>query len=289
MPLAFAQSPSRLLHKAYRRNSEKLLTQFFQKWHEEVEPVTLEELSGANDTIRQMYAVFETFYKPLDLDSLGGSEWGNEIYRNVDFLIVQNQITIHFLEKVVYTDAEIDSFVVDNINRRYASDSIRQFFLKRTDGKLSQSALHLFGPDNWLVSYPDFLFTDTILDFRPQIHCGNKAPVYLNDAYDALLNSFLNKNKYIPLGKGSIMRPAMAKGKSARRKKFLEKSVKIWYGHWGGYWQLYTYPVVYSITFDAEMLYAKVDFRMVYEGGEAILKRENNTWKLISANRTWIE
>ena len=34
---------------------------------------------------------------------------------------------------------------------------------------------------------------------------------------------------------------------------------------------------------------AIVKFTMVYEGGEAILKKINGKWKLLSAKRTWIE
>ena len=85
------------------------------------------------------------------------------------------------------------------------------------------------------------------------------------------------------------MNIARSTGKSENRKKFLENYIKIWYGHWGGYWQLYSYPTASSIIFDKDMKYARIYFRMVYEGGEAILKNENNKWILISAKRTWIE
>ncbi len=85
------------------------------------------------------------------------------------------------------------------------------------------------------------------------------------------------------------MNPARSSGESEKRKAFLENDIKIWYGHWGSYWQLDSYPVVYSITFDKRMLYARVDFRMVYEGGEAVLKKKNGQWVLVTSKRTWIE
>ena len=70
------------------------------------------------------------------------------------------------------------------------------------------------------------------------------------------------------------MNPARSKGESEKRKMFLENYIKIFHGHWGGYWQLHSYPEAESITFDKNMEYARVDFRLVYEGGFAILKNE---------------
>lgn len=36
-------------------------------------------------------------------------------------------------------------------------------------------------------------------------------------------------------------------------------------------------------------VFAIIYFRIVYEGGEAYLKKENGVWKIITAKRTWIE
>ena len=65
--------------------------------------------------------------------------------------------------------------------------------------------------------------------------------------------------------------------------------MKIFHGHWGGYWQFLSYPQVYSITFDNDMKFARVDFRLVYQGGEAFLKNEEGVWTLMSSKLTWIE
>jgi hypothetical protein len=85
------------------------------------------------------------------------------------------------------------------------------------------------------------------------------------------------------------MKPARSKGESAKRQRFLEERIKIWYGHWGGYWQLISYPEAYMITLDPELTYARVSFRLVYEGGYAIFKRVDTHWVLVTAKRTWIE
>ncbi len=48
-------------------------------------------------------------------------------------------------------------------------------------------------------------------------------------------------------------------------------------------------PVFYIQSFFLEMNYAKLFFRLVYQGGEAYLKKENGKWNLISSKLTWIE
>ena len=85
------------------------------------------------------------------------------------------------------------------------------------------------------------------------------------------------------------MSPAKSKCESDKRKQFLENYIKIWYGHWGGYWQLNSYPYAQKITFDRKFENAVVDYRMVYEGGFAYFKKVNGIWVLIQARRTWIE
>jgi len=283
-----SQTSGQLLKRAFKKKSTDLLEQFFQEWHQENQPISKIELSKLNDTIKQTYLVFTKFYKPLNIDSLGGSEWGNDIYKNTKFLIIQNFIKIYFTDKLYYTEQEVDNYVVNYINRNIKDDSTRQKLLRRTEGKLSKSVLEHFGPNQNVFFERNDTLIDSIINFRPQIECSGKQPLYLNKKYNEILNAFLG-NKHLPLGTGGIMNPARSKGQSKKRKKFLEKYIKIWYGHWGGYWQLISYPKAYAVTFDKEMKYARIDFRMVYEGGEAILKRENDKWILISSKRTWIE
>lgn len=283
-----AQTAGKLLEKAYKKKSTEMLKQFFQNWNQEIQPISEKELFTLNDTIRQTYNVFTTFYKPLSIDSLGGSEWGNDIYRNIDFLLIQNFIKIYFTDKLYWTEQEKDVYIVDYINKNIKEDYTRQKLLKRTDGKLSQLIVELYGPGNNSFFEKNDTLLDSIVNFKPIINCTGKQPLYLSSKYNDILNTFLG-NKHLPLGTGGIMNPARSLGKSEKRKKFLESYIKIWYGHWGGYWQFNSYPKAYSITFDKDMKYAKVDFRMVYEGGEALLKNDNGKWILISAKRTWIE
>jgi hypothetical protein len=129
---------------------------------------------------------------------------------------------------------------------------------------------------------------DSILDFRPALGFAYPKMVVLTPSYDSLLNHFLG-DSHRPLGSGNIMSPASAEAESKDRQVFLENAVKIWYGHWGGYWQLHSYPYAGTIVFDRQFRAAVVYFTMVYQGGFAYLKKENGRWTLIEAKLTWIE
>ena len=287
----YSQSETKMLEKAYKEKSTTKLKDFFVVWSQDVLPITETELLEFNDTIQQTHKAFVSFYKPHRLDSIGGSEWRNEIYKNVDFLIVQNVIKIYFTDKVFYSEQEIEKYIVDEINRRYLDkDSTRISMLERLknkDGTINEFYFYNFGPYS-REKYRNRILTDSIMDFRPAIHCVEKTPLFLTKKYNEIINSFLG-NSHSPLGTGGIMNPARSKGQSKKRKEFLENYVKIFYGHWGGYWQLLSYPQAYSITFDNDMKYARIDFRLVYGGGEALLKNEERVWTLISSKLTWIE
>lgn len=285
---AYSQSAGQSLENAFVNRSHEMLRQFFLEWSNKVPTITEDELSNLNDTIRQTYDVFTAFYKPHRIDSLGGSEFGNEVYKFEEFLIVQNKLRIYFTEKIFYTEHEIDSFIVDYVNKNISTDSTREKLLKRDQGKLSLEVLSKLGPYHNIFVVKNDVLKDSIVNFRPVINCDGKLPLYLTPAYDSLLNQFLGE-EYIPLGQYDIMRPAYATELSKTKSEFLEKYVRIFYGHWGGYWQLLSYPEAFSVKFDKDMQYARIDFRMIYEGGEAMLKKLNGKWTLISARSTWIE
>ena len=59
--------------------------------------------------------------------------------------------------------------------------------------------------------------------------------------------------------------------------------------YWGGYWHLETHPDIYYILFNEALNKAKVEFRVGYEGGEAILVKEKGEWIIKKSKMTWIE
>jgi hypothetical protein len=277
-----------LLQHAYKTNSITELNKFFANWQKDEPSLGDGEITKLSDTEKQAYAVFMAFYRPLDINSLGGSEFGKDIYNNVKYLIIQPQVKIYSTGKIVDVGAERDSIAVQAITKSSLPDSLKTKYLKRIDGKLSAEVLADFASNFDTDEDRKDTLVGNIINFRPQIKCGDKLPLYLTSKYDTLLNAFLGST-YLPLGAGGIMNPARSNGESLKREKFLDHLIKVWYGHWGGYWQLYSYPQVYSITFDKQMHRAEVNFRFIYEGGKAILENKNGQWKLLSSQRTWIE
>ena len=177
------------------------------------------------------------------------------------------------------------NFIKTNVE----ADSTQHRLLQRdNEGKLSKDVIDLFASNDMLMLGTNDHLVDSISNFRPAIKSENKLPLYLSRKYSDILYSFLG-NRHSPMGKDGIMKPAYSKRKSAKREAFLERYIKIWQGHWGGFWLLHSYPTATSITFDQNREFARVDFTMVYEGGEAILKKEQGNWVLVSAYRIWIE
>ncbi len=129
---------------------------------------------------------------------------------------------------------------------------------------------------------------DSVVNFRPELKFKQAKPLYLLPKYEVVINKFLGSENY-PLGTGGIMNPSRARGESAKRLKFLNKKLSIIHGHWGGYWHIETHPKVFSIDFNNDRTIAKVNYRLVYQGGEANYIKQNGEWKLNNADLTWIE
>jgi hypothetical protein len=287
----YPQATADMLEKAYKHHSKKELKAFFDACSRETTPITDAELSTYNDTIQQAYKAFAAFYKPHRLDSIGHPQWGYDTYKNVDFLIVQNTLKIYFTDKVFYSEEEIEKYIINEINQKYFDkDSTRIRMLERlknNNGTINRLYLEFYSPYSH-EKLQNGILTDSIINFKPAIHCDEKIPLFLTETYKEILNAFLG-SEFFPFQTGGFMNPARAKKESKNRQQFLENYVKIFHGHWGGYWELYSFPRVFSLIFDKNMEYAIINFKMIYEGGYARLKREGEEWILIESKLTWIE
>jgi hypothetical protein len=284
-----SQTGTRLLKKAYRKNSTELLNQFFRQWQQENPTITDAELATYNDTIQEAYKVFKAFYKANQLDSIGGSEWGNDVYKNAKYLIVQNELQIYFTDTIKYnTPEQIKSIIYPDVLKAHDNDSSKaNRFFANGRGLSGNLFTEMCECTDW-YKLKDKILVDSIMNFRPQINCGNKIPLYYDQKFIRYIDSFL-KNSYYPLGTFGISSPAMASGESAEKKVFLENFIKIFYGHWGGYWQISSYPDIYYFTFDKRMHFAVVEYRMIYEGGAALMEKRDGKWVIVTAQRTWIQ
>lgn len=268
----------KLLKYSFKKGDADSLNMFFTKWEKEFQPISQIQFVNLSDTLKDIYEIFLDFYTPQDLKRIGGSEWGDSLYFGVDFVIVQNRIDFSIVEtldkkKIILT------YLRNNLKDSSMYERYSETFMKDTaDYSLGFTYFNSI----------EYLYEDSIMDFRPNVKIDNIGILFYKTEYTRTIARFL-KNKYHKLGFGGIMNPARAKGKSKLRLDWINTKVKIFHGHWGGYWQMTTYPSVNQILIDKERETALVFYRMVYEGGEALYKKIDNKWTLIESKRKWIE
>lgn len=285
------QTQAALLEKAYRDSSEVLLHEFFDNWSNEV---SSNEGEAPNKWVAEAHKVFKAFYQPLQLDKIGCDDNEFLSYKDYPYFIVQDTLYgIFVADAIPITDDELKTYYENRIDQMYAdADELKkeqETLLRIIElGNLYAD----FSSDYYYLSHSWLKIPMTKVDanitFRPQVSFPNKKIVYLTKGYELLLNAFLG-DKHVDLGTESIMQTAYAKDESRQRMEFIKKAAKIYYGHWGGYWQYETYPKANSIIFDSSMQRAVVNFRFVYEGGEVYLEKQNDKWVVVSGKLTWIE
>ena len=275
---------AQLLKEAYKKQSTELLYKFFDNWSEEVKS---NEGEAQNPYVAEAHKVFAAFYQPQriiarDIDC-------HVLYEEKNYFIVQGSLwKILQAETILYKQEEIDSFMIARIRQMYPDDTTEQQdwikYVQNNNPKLCYESSDAFLQFDLIATTT----LDSAVEFRPPVQFEGKKVVYLTKKYEKLLNSFLGK-RHFAWGEENIMQPAYSKGNSRSKHRFFNNAALIFYGHWGGYWQYETYPKANQIILNPEMNRAVVLFRFVYEGGEAILEKQNGEWKVVDFRFTWIE
>lgn len=283
-----SKSQAKLLKDAYKSQSTELLYKFFDNWSEEVKS---NEDEAQNPYVAEAHKVFAAFYQPMQIEK--NSE-RITMYDDKPYFIVQGTLwRIRKADFILSKQTEIDSFMIARVLAAYADDTVHQKeWLENLDPEDSWTDIEMnyngdiyASPFNITVPVST---VDSAVEFRPPVHFEGKKVVYLTKKYEKMLNSFLG-NKHVDLGAENIMQPAYSKGESRSKHSFINQAALIHYGHWGGYWQYETYPKANQIIFNPEMNRAVVMFRFVYEGGEAVLEKQNGEWVVVDSRLTWIE
>ena len=289
LPTWSQESQVDLLEKAYGKHSKSLLYKFFDNWSNEA---SSNENDAPNKWVAEAHKVFVAFYQPLQPEKIGCRGKDVELYNKSAYLIVQDTLNdIYMTDSIPLTQDELEVFYINRVKQQYLDTSKQKVFERYIRNQKKVGELRpVFDISSSINSYLGIPTTriDSNISFRPPVSFSNKKVVYLTTAYKQLLNNFLG-NEHVKLGEESIMQVAYSKGESAKRMEYINKAVKIIYGHWGGYWQYETYPQAYNIILDSKLRHAVVNFRYGYRGGYAILKKHNNQWTIISAELTWIE
>ncbi len=283
----FSQSQSDLLESAYQKKSKKMLTQFFENWAKEVQS---NESKALNDTISEAFKVFRGFYKPTKLSFLTGNKWENSIYSKSKYFLVQNRlINIFFVDRVYYSNRETDSLTIAKIKEVYESNQTMQSLWISYDknGRLVDRAVKTFGPNSDEYKIYKSVLVDSINEFYPSIDYEDKKAVYLTQEYYNLIRNYLEK-PYSKRDSGVII-PKKTINESWKRHKFIDKLITTFYNPESRFLYLGTQPYAYSITFDKNMKFAKVNYIMTFKGGEAILEKQGDKWVIIKGETTWYD
>lgn len=281
------RSQSRMLRKAYKKDSTSLLYQFFDNWSNNV---SSNENEAKNKWVAEAHKVFAAFYQPLQLDKIGCRSEDQGLYDNVPYFIVQGTLCgIYMADTIPISPDELEAYYANRISQMFPEESTRKQYLDwlRIDKERGELSPEFDFDTQGQRAIPTTKM-DSNISFRPPVNFPNKKIVYLTAKYKRLLNGFLG-NKHVGMGKEGIMQVAYSKGESRKRMDFISNAVRLFYGHWGGYWQYETYPQATSIVFDSQMQRAVVFFRFVYEGGEVIMEKQNGEWAIVSGKLTWME
>ena len=285
------EAEATLLEDAYQKHNKTKLYDFFNHWAEDVSSNERDTTTNEwmNEWVAEAHKVFAAFYQPLQLEKIGCQPLQ---YQKYPYFIVQNRLyKISVADTLPFKPDELEAYYTDRIRETYSNDSTRQKALKYLQREINLGRMSLVFEDDWVSgSWSKIETTEIVRNiiFRPQVSFPNKRIVYLTDEYMKMLDDFLG-DQHVDLGTENIMQVAYAKDESRQRMEFLMKAAKIFYGHWGGYWQYETYPKASSIIFDREMQRAIVFFRCVYEGGEVYLEKKDGEWTIYSGRLTWME
>ena len=288
MASSFGQEQDKLLSDAYKQKSTSKLNRFFNIWEKDIVPLSKNEFENLNPSFKEAYLVFKEFYNPINLSAIGGSEFGNDIYKNASYFVVQDHLNVYQQKKVYYTSVEEKEFAINQSKIVNVSDSLKNVLQKAIqNAPLGSAILQSYGPNSPTQEFEKPELLGKIDNFRPNVGSLYQKQLILTLKYKTLISKFLG-NEYHK-SSDNLMSTAKVSGVSKSKLQFIEQKIKIFPSHWGEKWLINTFPEVTSIAFDQSFNYAKIKYTIVYQGGQAILKKENGIWKLVSAELTSIQ
>ncbi len=108
----FGQSQKELLFKAYNKKSKTLLSTFFGNWTSELSPMSDKKINSLNDTLRNVYEVYNVFFSPENLTSYFDPE---DIYhQRGKYFTVYDSVDIGIGDTI--TNLEMTSYISSGTN-----------------------------------------------------------------------------------------------------------------------------------------------------------------------------
>lgn len=236
-------------------------------------------------TVNQLCDKLEFSFSKMQVDSFEQIfiDWNKTIKSNTDNFINQNDTinSVFNVYKEFYKP--LDLLKLGNWEWGNALNENSKYVVVQNKIFYSVIQTENFNDINWSK-----LKKDSIINFRPPLDLDKNKILYLTDEYAESINKFLGTES-TQLGEENIMNPSIPEGETEKRYEILRSYIPLLLGHWGSYWHLETHPDISIIIFNKSLTKAKIDFRVGYQGGEAILEKNGNNWIIKESKETWIE
>ena len=141
------------LKYSYFTDSEELLGDYFDIWAQESSPISPAERRKLPNLIQEAYKIFEDFYTPTNLGRIAQPEWGDTLYNNVHFYIVQHSLDISTRNDIALSDTD---FV------RYKREPILQIEVKNFRPSIKDASVQ--------VCYLTDRYKERLLEFLGDEH-----------------------------------------------------------------------------------------------------------------------
>ena len=277
----FSQGPGQkyLLWAAYGQRSDSLSCLFFENWAKEFPP---NEAAVTNDTIREAYEVYRSFYTTIFSENLKDKRIAS-VYQDQPFVVVQGTLQkVCMTKNIPYTPQECDSFLVEQIRRYFPEESWEMMVDQiRSDDRYFPR--HTKSIDRFL-QVPSAI-VDSAIDFRPALRYDNKEVLYLTKGYGDLLRSFVGEQETYR------HEPPSSYDVEWRRRKvaFLNRMIPVLEYYKDANWRYLPGPYVHEIVLDSHMQRAVVVYSGLYAGFQTIMEKQNGRWVVLKTQDLWIE
>lgn len=141
----------------------------------------------------------------------------------------------------------------------------------------------------------DFYFKDrgdnttyTVENFNPTINNSDIQQIEFNDDLKSMLDCFLGTG-YVVTENDTIESLPFTVEEIFDRYYYLNKFIRFFPNHWHLSFSYITEPFVYQMSFNKTKDSAQVHYALGYQGGEAILVRDDDNWNVVDYYMTWIQ
>lgn len=128
----------------------------------------------------------------------------------------------------------------------------------------------------------------SIHDFRPDVSGSGLKILYLDSEHLSDLVLFLTAPDF-PEDVSQYWEEQNTSEERRKRLSYLNSALRIIPGHWDKGWHFETHPYVRGIYLNHKLDQAIVFIREHYAGGEVLMRKEGESWKVIHRDMNWTE